>query len=949
MSEVHYMTVRNARNIIKRFLRVVFDVREGEYKRALLTQVNIFLIVLVLLIVKPVVNALFLSNVGIERLPVVFVLVAIAAMGVSTIYAFKLGHTPLNRIINSTISLTVSGFVVFWLLLRFTPESTWIYYVFYVTVAIFGVVATSQVWILANLLFTAREATRLFGFIGAGAIGGGITGGYVTSVLAPVISSDNLILLAAGLLFLCLPLTAYIWKNGATDLSTLQHGKRMTGFGEHPIKMIRNSRHLLYLASIVGIGVLVAKLVDYQFSALASASIESADDLAAFFGFWFSTFNVISLVLQLFITRRVVGIYGVGLSLFLLPSALLLGSSLLLLFPILGIGIFVKAADVTLKQSINKSATELLALPIPTNIKNQAKSFIDIFVDSAATGLGGLMLIFMVSGLDLSVRFISLLIVPLTLVWYYFANGVRREYLSSFKMKLSSSETGAVSVETVDSENVVSSLRRVLRTGSETQVLYILNKVRDQHETRLVEDVVYLLENSNAKIRSAALQTLYFFSSPNVSARAALLVEDPDERVKVAAFEYLIEHATDGRIKLIDTYLKHENESINAAALLGLAVESRNNPEMAKLFQLERRIQDKIDYLSIIEDQQKTSRYRKLILRSIGHANLKQLYSHISEALQDPDPEIVDEAIISAGESLNDSFVPEISSFLATSRHRDNAREALVVAGPGIYETLFESMEHEDLPIDAVRWLPKVAEGIPSQKSVSFLFSLIEHPDNTVQINALRSLNTLKIRHQHLVVDRKDIIELIISEARLYLDTIGALFVETQRFQNPSSMHGSDVREARQTLISLLERRLDVILERIFRLLGLKYPPEEIIPIYEGIQSHNSDVRTNAVEYLDNLLFGNLKRLLIPIVETAMMQTISEETIRDLKIEVPTQKQCLEKLLLARDIKVKTTVLFLIGELEDPYYIPLLEEYRNHKNAKVRDFAQRAYDNLQST
>jgi AAA family ATP:ADP antiporter len=66
--------------------------------------------------------------------------------------------------------------------------------------------------------------------------------------------------------------------------------------------------------------------------------------------------------------------------------------------------------EISLKQSINKAATELLILPIPMAVKSQAKTYIDIFVDTTATGIGGLMLIVLINGLGVSIRSLSLVI-----------------------------------------------------------------------------------------------------------------------------------------------------------------------------------------------------------------------------------------------------------------------------------------------------------------------------------------------------------------------------------------------------------------------------------------------------------------------------------------------------------------------------------------------------------
>ena len=185
---------------------------------------------------------------------------------------------------------------------------------------------------------------------------------------------------------------------------------------ERPLRLIKNSKHLTYLALITVFAVLVARLVDYQFSAISSSRIADEDELTAFFGFWFSNFSIISLLIQLFLTRKIVGVLGVGISLYILPAGLLIGALTILFLPGLWSAVFIKSADGSLKQSINKSAIELLALPVPTEIKNQAKTFIDVVVDSLATGLSGIILITLVNGLSLPIWVISMTII-LLLVW----------------------------------------------------------------------------------------------------------------------------------------------------------------------------------------------------------------------------------------------------------------------------------------------------------------------------------------------------------------------------------------------------------------------------------------------------------------------------------------------------------------------------------------------------
>ena len=107
-----------------------FDIREGEMRRALLMQLNIFLLISTLLILKPTINSLFLTNVGIEKLPLAFILVALGAGIIMSFYSRWLRTRPLNKIIHYTLLVSVSSIALFAMLLRFNHSETWVLYFF---------------------------------------------------------------------------------------------------------------------------------------------------------------------------------------------------------------------------------------------------------------------------------------------------------------------------------------------------------------------------------------------------------------------------------------------------------------------------------------------------------------------------------------------------------------------------------------------------------------------------------------------------------------------------------------------------------------------------------------------------------------------------------------------------------------------------------------------------
>jgi len=933
---------------LKTLLHKAFDIREGEYRTALLMQFNIFLLISTLLIVKPNINALFLSRFGAERLPEAFVAVALTALLFSRLYTRLLNKRSFNLIIERTLLISFLIMVLFLVLLKVALFDGPVLYLFYIWVAVFALLATSQFWVLANLVYNIREAKRLFSFIGAGAISGGIFGGYLTLLLAPVIGSENVLFVAASFLLICIPVTRFIWKENVSNLSVFRQKKRVIDLTKNPVKLIMNSRHLMYLAGIIGVSVMVAKFVDYQFSDIAHRNIEDADELAAFFGFWFSNLNLISLFIQLFFTPRVVGFWGVGTSLLFLPFGILAGAVVLLLSPGLAAAILIKVADGSFKQSINKSAVELLGLPIPLEIKNRTKTFIDVVVDSVATGLAGFILIFIVNGLQISTRYVSVVIILLIGLWIYLVLRVRNEYIKSFRTELKSTTSELEPLPLLPVESVIHGIESILKTGSEEQILFMLKKIREIENNHLFESIRNLLHHSSARVRAEAINTLYQYRSRPIVEEIKPFVHDPDNSVKLEAFEYLFEHAAEETIQIFDRYLDHQDQHIANAALLSLAIEMRNNQVLKELYNLGNRIRQRIDDISPTTNPAKSRDQKRCILEVIGHADMQEFFYFINQNLEDHDPEVVRVAIYSAGLTLNPMFIDSLVSFLGTEKFREIAKSTLFGFSTPIIDRLAAVVELKSSPKEVLVHIPSVIEQFDSQHAVNTLMSFLYTDDLDLRLEAVRSLSNLKVSSASLTIHKQKIAKLIMEEGLLYLNTLSAMYAEIiVNFKNRKHNERKQKEEnARLELIDILEHRLDNDLELIFGLLDLKYPAEDINATYRGIQSENPERRNNAIEFLDNLLETDLKRVLIPIVETTILDSISEDSLRSLSFKIPAEKECFEILLSLKDRRIKLALLNLIREMGDQRYLPLVEKYINNHDPELNRLATAAFQRL---
>lgn len=919
----------------------MFDIRMGEFRRVWLMQLNVFLLIQCLWIIKPIANAQFLSTAGIDKLPSVFLLVAVCALAVATSYSRLLRILPLGTITIRTYMTSIILLLICALFLHLGLFRGWMSYCFYIGVALFGLITTSQFWLLGNLVFSSLEAKRLFGILGAGAIAGGISGGYVTSVLAPWMDNKNLLFVAAGILLISLVINQHVWKTYVPAENRVAQGLNSKTLNDHPLRQIIDSKHLTFLALIIGISVVVAKLVEFQFSAIASTRFKDPDQLTAFFGFWFSTSNVVSLGIQLLITQRLLARIGVGRSLFILPGALFAGAATVLYTPVLWAGTTIKLFDISLKQSINKAATELLIVPIPLAVKTQAKTFIDIFVDTTATGVGGILLIFLINGFNLSVRAVSIMILLLIVVWIYFAIRVRKEYVLAFEKKLGIGKNTTAKNDFQTSRTpVVEGVRRTLEKGSTNQILYLLGRIEESKDPRLMPHTIPLLKHPSPLVRQAAVRCLYYHSDHTITSLIQPLLNDPDEEVRSRAFSTLLAQTRNDRVHFIRTSLNDPDPAIRGAALVGLATEACDNPVMQRTFHLNQLVQDEINRTSAIDDPDKQTAHKIVIARTIGYGRLSSHYNVLLQYLQDDNPAIREQAIVSSGKSQHPNFIKPLLSFLEEKTTRPIVIKALSRYPPAILlGVLTEICRDKNVKTEILLQMPSLAEALDTQQAVDFLFDLVNQHDQAIKTEALESLHKVKIKFKHLNISSQKVIPLLTEDALLYRNTLAiryAVHQETFREANDLS-----AQQARQELLDLLDRRLDVLLERIFCILGLAYPPGIIIPLRKDLRSQDSQVRINTLELLDNILEPAIKKIVMPILESTLSENITYEEIIRMNLNVPAEHEYLETLLKGDDDLLKIAVLALIEALDVPEYKYIVSGAILDTHLSVRSFAEK--------
>jgi AAA family ATP:ADP antiporter len=128
--------------------------------------------------------------------------------------------------------------------------------------------------------------------------------------------------------------------------------------------------------------------------------------------------------------------------------------------------------------------------------------------------------------------------------------------------------------------------------------------------------------------------------------------------------------------------------------------------------------------------------------------------------------------------------------------------------------------------------------------------------------------------------------------------------------------------------------------------MGMKDLPSEVDPILDSILTGNEEQRIHAIEFLDNILDIQLKKELIPIAESVMMDSFSQDKLKNLSLKTFSELECYKMLLTRKDASLKQSVLYLIKKTNNKKFIPLVSELINEKNDNVKNQAIETLNHL---
>lgn len=337
------------------------------------------------------------------------------------LYGAAVSRIRFQRLVPTVYGLFAVSFVLFYIGTQTVTERVLLDKAFYLWISLFSLFHISVFWSFMADTFSKPQATRLFGFIGAGASIGAIAGPATVRFLVTDLGTDPLLLIAAAIVVATLPLIRWLQRLKYTDLhnqkvavdpADLQSigGSPIAGFQE-----FLNSRYLLGIGVFIFLYTAIGSFVYFELKNLLAdydkvtrAQIWADMDLVV---------NTLTLLIATFATGRMAKHWGLPFTLASIPMLIGFGMLILAAAPMVSVVIAVQVIRRAGNYAISRPAREMLFTAVDREVRFKAKPVIDIVIYRGGDMLNAWAFTGLTQGLGLGMGPVALVGVAIAAVW----------------------------------------------------------------------------------------------------------------------------------------------------------------------------------------------------------------------------------------------------------------------------------------------------------------------------------------------------------------------------------------------------------------------------------------------------------------------------------------------------------------------------------------------------
>ena len=366
-------------NPIANFLNTVSMIKQREVKAVIFSFLFVVVLMTAYYILRPVRDAMA-SDWTDAEVSWLWTLNFFISTGIVALYGMAVSKFRFRLLVPTMYSIFAGSFVMFYLLGSISDDRILIDKAFYVWVSVFSLFNISVFWSFMSELFSKEQSGRLFGIIAVGASVGGLIGPSITAFFSVSIGTDNLMLIASMMLLIPIPIIFYL-QSKATDLNNEKLDLTPTShpIGGNPIagfKMLFSNPYLMSIALFIFLYTGISSFIYFELKNLLSdlsrperSAIWAQMDLAV---------NILSISIGLFATGRIVGKFGMPVTIAMVPVMVCIGLLILAISPLLGVVMILQIIRRAGNYGMTRPAREMLFTLVDRETRFKAKPVIDI-------------------------------------------------------------------------------------------------------------------------------------------------------------------------------------------------------------------------------------------------------------------------------------------------------------------------------------------------------------------------------------------------------------------------------------------------------------------------------------------------------------------------------------------------------------------------------------------
>ena len=418
------------KDFFAKLIKSLSAIESNEIKATFLSFTFVFILMAAYYLLRPVRDAMA-SDWTDTELSMLWTLNFFISTAIVAVWGFVIARIPFNKLVPGIYTFFATSFVFFFFATQSLEDRVLVDKSFYIWVSVFALFHVSVFWSYMADIFNKEQAKRLFAVIAAGASLGAIFGPLLSGFMANAIGIYAMMLIAAVMLMIPVPIILYLARLKQTELGNTEVAIDIekAKIGGYPLRGFHDFFTNPYL---LGIGIFIILYTGIgsfvyfeQKNLLAEFTLEERTSI---YGYRDAVVNTLTYLLAFFLTGRLVTKLGMPVTLAVVPVVLIFGMLILSFSPVLMVAVTMHVVLRAGNYGLTRPAREMLFTLASREDRFKTKPVIDIVAYRGGDVIMGWFFTGLSTGLGLGLAAIAAVGAGIAAVWAFVGYRLGRRF-----------------------------------------------------------------------------------------------------------------------------------------------------------------------------------------------------------------------------------------------------------------------------------------------------------------------------------------------------------------------------------------------------------------------------------------------------------------------------------------------------------------------------------------